>query len=83
MSNDYYFLVLLLILSYSVKGQNNFMLQSKNKCGIPLNDKIRFLRDTQNWGYGYDSLIVDLDHWETYSFVTIDSLSATVQNRGI
>ena len=83
MSNNYYFLVLLLILSFSVKGQNNFMLQSTKKCGIPSKDKIRFSRDTQNWGYGYDSLIVDLDRWETYSFITIDSLGATVQNRGI
>ena len=59
------------------------MLQSTKKCGIPSKDKIRFSRDTQNWGYGYDSLIVDLDRWETYSFLTIDSLGATVQNRGI
>tara|TARA_Y100000590_G_scaffold470472_1_gene665470 strand:+ start:5322 stop:6572 length:1251 start_codon:yes stop_codon:yes gene_type:complete len=83
LSNNYYLLVFLLILSYSVKGQNNFIPQSKKKCGIPSNGKIQSFRDNQNWGYGYDSLIVDLDRWDSYSFVTIDSIGATVQNRAI
>ncbi|MBN2364738.1 MAG: T9SS type A sorting domain-containing protein, partial [Calditrichaeota bacterium] len=36
-----------------------------------------------NWGYGYDSLLADLERWRLSPYVTIDSLGASVQNRGI
>ena len=36
-----------------------------------------------NWGYGYDSLLVDLERWRQSPYITIDSLGASVQNRGI
>jgi len=36
-----------------------------------------------NWGYGYDSLLVDLARWEQSPYVTIDSLGASVQNRAL
>ncbi|RMF60081.1 MAG: T9SS C-terminal target domain-containing protein [Calditrichaeota bacterium] len=36
-----------------------------------------------NWGYGYDSLLVDLDRWSQSPYVTIDSIGASVQNRAI
>ena len=83
MSKNNYFLVLLSLLSYLVKGQNNFIPKSTGKCGISSNDESWFSRDDQNWGYSYDSLLVDLDRWDTYSCVSIDSLGATVQNRAI
>ena len=41
------------------------------------------LARTANWGYGYDSLLVDLDRWAESQFVSIDSLGASVQNRAI
>jgi hypothetical protein len=36
-----------------------------------------------NWGYGYDSLLADLERWRQSPYITIDSLGASVQNRGI
>jgi hypothetical protein len=36
-----------------------------------------------NWGYGYDSLLVDLERWRQSPYITIDSIGASVQNRGI
>lgn len=36
-----------------------------------------------NWGYGYDSLLVDLARWEQSPYVTIDSLGASIQNRAL
>ncbi|HIN26782.1 MAG TPA: T9SS type A sorting domain-containing protein, partial [Candidatus Marinimicrobia bacterium] len=38
---------------------------------------------TANWGYGYDSLLVDLERWGESPFVTVDSLGASVQNRAL
>ena len=57
--------------------------QTDSKCGIIPENEALLSRDSQNWGYGYDSLLVDLDRWNESSFVTIDSLGASVQNRGI
>lgn len=36
-----------------------------------------------NWGYGYDSLLIDLERWRQSPYVTIDSIGASVQNRAI
>ncbi len=36
-----------------------------------------------HWGYGYDTLLVDLDRWQQSPYVTVDSLGASVQNRAI
>jgi hypothetical protein len=36
-----------------------------------------------NWGYGYDSLLIDLARWEQSPYVTIDSIGASVQNRAL
>jgi len=36
-----------------------------------------------HWGYGYDSLLVDLEKWSASPHITIDSLGASVQNRAI
>lgn len=36
-----------------------------------------------NWGYGYDSLLKDLGRWGQNRNVTIDSIGASVQGRGI
>ena len=57
--------------------------QTNSKCGIIPENETLFSRDSQNWGYGYDSLLVDLDRWNENPFVSIDSLGASVQNRGI
>ncbi len=36
-----------------------------------------------HWGYGYDSLLVDLERWRQSPYVTIDSIGASVQNRAL
>jgi hypothetical protein len=36
-----------------------------------------------SWGYGYDSLLVDLERWRQSPYVTIDSLGVSVQNRAL
>lgn len=67
----------ILILFSFLPGQTN------SKCGIIPENETLFSRDSQNWGYGYDSLLVDLDRWNENPFVSIDSLGASVQNRAI
>jgi hypothetical protein len=55
-----------------------------DKCGYVFSDQPNhFLTRTANWGYGYDSLLVDLERWGASSFVTVDSLGASVQNRAL
>jgi hypothetical protein len=35
------------------------------------------------WGYGYDSLLADLEAWKRSPYVTVDSIGASVQGRAI
>ena len=59
-------------------------VESVDKCGYVFSDQPNhFLTRTANWGYGYDSLLVDLERWGASSFVTVDSLGASVQNRAL
>ncbi len=57
----------------------------EDKCGYY--DKALAKRQLQalgdHWGYGYDSLLVDLGKWARSPYVTVDSIGASVQNRGI
>lgn len=39
--------------------------------------------DTAHWGYGYDSLLRDLEEWRKSPYVKVDSIGATVQGRAI
>jgi hypothetical protein len=38
---------------------------------------------TNGWGYGYDSLLRDLDEWRENPFVSVDSIGASVKGRAI
>ena len=38
---------------------------------------------TDKWGYGYDSLLIDLEKWRSNPLVKVDSIGATVQGRAI
>src|SRR4051812_11753121 len=38
---------------------------------------------THQWGYGYDSLLLDLEQWRQHPEVKIDSIGASVQGRAI
>lgn len=57
--------------------------------GIPLNvDKCGFLEDDamnyesiDNWGYSYDSLLIDLNKWRLIPYIKIDSIGLSVQGR--
>jgi hypothetical protein len=41
------------------------------------------LSSVSRWGYGYDSLLADLDRWRSSPYVRIDSVGASVQNRAL
>ncbi len=67
-----------------LSGQALFNPQTMDKCGYNQNHETQITRQSgQNWGYGYDSLLVDLGRWGESPYVIIDSLGATVQNRAI
>lgn len=55
-----------------------------DKCGFDqtlAKQQLAVLGD--RWGYGYDSLLLDLDRWEQSPYVTLDSIGASVQNRAL
>jgi len=55
-----------------------------DKCGIadPLaKSTLQILGD--HWGYGYDSLLVDLEKWAASPYIQIDSIGHSVQDRAI
>jgi len=55
-----------------------------DKCGFDPELSERLLKTLgEHWGYGYDSLLVDLQGWQNSPYVTIDSIGASVQNRAI
>jgi hypothetical protein len=55
-----------------------------DKCGFdPALSRLQLEILGDHWGYGYDSLLVDLPRWGQSSYVQIDSLGASVQNRAI
>ena len=59
-------------------------IELMDKCGYTYGYQPNHsLARTANWGYGYDSLLVDLDRWAESQFVSIDSLGASIQNRAI
>tara|TARA_Y100001001_G_scaffold6668_1_gene6524 strand:- start:115 stop:1341 length:1227 start_codon:yes stop_codon:yes gene_type:complete len=59
-------------------------IELMDKCGyIYGHQPDHSLARIANWGYGYDSLLVDLDRWTESQFVSIDSLGASIQNRAI
>ena len=59
-------------------------IELMDKCGYIYGyQPNHFLARTVNWGYGYDSLLVDLVRWGASPFVTVDSLGASVQNRAL
>ncbi|MBL7013003.1 MAG: T9SS type A sorting domain-containing protein [Candidatus Marinimicrobia bacterium] len=57
--------------------------QTYSKCGIIPETENSVLRNTYNWGYGYNDLLNDLNIWNESPFVTIDSIGASVQNRAL
>lgn len=75
---------ILLILGLFLQGQElQFIDKEADKCG-PYNEFIsKALLKTlgDNWGYGYDDLLADLEIWKLSPFVEIDSIGASVEGR--
>jgi hypothetical protein len=72
---------LFISLSYSqelqiVNGKNVVM----DKCGFSSNSENE-LNSADNWGYCYDSLLVELNIWRQNQYVKIDSIGLSVQER--
>jgi hypothetical protein len=71
------------LVSVTLLAQSNYNLKY-DKCGYDeqLDLQMRALLGG-NWGYGYDSLLVDLNRWGQSPYVMIDSIGASVQNRAL
>ena len=83
LKNSFILCGLSLLISIQIFAQSNY--NSKyDKCGYDekLDLQMRALLGG-NWGYGYDSLLVDLNRWGQSPYVTIDSIGASVQNRAL
>ena len=83
-----YLIIFCLMISYDVFAQ----IQSRELPGSGMVDKCGYDEELaqqmkailgDGWGYGYDSLLVDLVRWEQSPYVTIDSIGASVQNRAL
>jgi hypothetical protein len=56
--------------------------RERDKCGYNELAALQMAQHLENqWGYGYDSLLTDLDKWAESPWVTIDSIGASVLNR--
>lgn len=51
-----------------------------DKCGFDENKEL-VIESTDNWGYSYDSLLVDLNKWRLNPYIKIDSIGLSVQGR--
>lgn len=87
-----YLIIFCALISINVFAQNQ--LQPLSGSGIlgDLPDKCGYDEELalqmkailgDNWGYSYDSLLIDLTRWEQSPYVTIDSIGASVQNRAL
>jgi len=57
-------------------------VQERDPCGFPdLSDPRIPEAALDKWGYGYDSLLVDLARWRQSPYVRVDSAGASVQGR--
>ncbi len=74
--------MVLLIFSF-LAGEITRGLGENTKCGVAPDHEAVLRINNQNGGYGYDSLLVDLERWGESPYVTIDSLGASVQNRAL
>jgi hypothetical protein len=87
------FILILIVLSPSqlfsqiqipgYSGNQNF-IGIVDKCGYDEQLALQMKAELGgNWGYGYDSLLFDLDRWSQSPYVTVDSIGASVQNRAL
>jgi hypothetical protein len=76
------FLTLSFIIMFSSHSFGKSL--TRDPCGYPDTSAPLFKKAAAaGFGYGYDSLLHDLDQWKKSPFVKIDSIGASVQNRTI
>ncbi|WP_337872511.1 M14 family zinc carboxypeptidase [Ignavibacterium sp.] len=79
-------LSLLIISASTLKSQELQIIQGQtylmDKCGfMEEEDEANNFTSVENWGYSYDSLLVDLNLWGQSPYVKIDSIGLSVQGR--
>jgi hypothetical protein len=77
-------IIILAFLSVSFAQPLSPLRAERDPCGYPDTSAPLYKKAAAaGFGYGYDSLKYDLGLWKKSPFVTIDSIGATVLNRGI
>jgi hypothetical protein len=72
-------IVLMLITIVYSLAQEKYV---NDPCGFPDTTSLEYkMLASGNWGYGYDTLLIDLAEWKKSPFAKIDSVGATVQGR--
>ena len=80
------FNIYLLISTGEIKPQNLNLVEGNlvefDKCGF-LQDQTEVLNKSlgNKWGYGYDSLLIELNNWRLSPYVKIDSIGLSAQQR--
>ena len=78
----YKFIIIFGLLTY-LKSQNNNNINSNKKCQINFSSQESVIYESHDWGYSYQDLIEDLNRWEEYPYVVVDSIGFSVQNRAL
>jgi len=79
-----YLKIILLLFIIFNNSHSQFKDFKFDKCGYNSNlDKSYLQILGNNWGYSYDSLLIDLEKWSTNPYIKIDSLGSSVQNRAL
>ncbi|KAA3619973.1 MAG: T9SS C-terminal target domain-containing protein [Calditrichaeota bacterium] len=77
-------LVILVLWGTALFAHDDRALALDDKCGFdPVVAAHTFDILGHAWGYGYDTLLVDLQKWQQSPYVNIDSIGASTQNRAI
>jgi hypothetical protein len=75
-------LLTLLLFSAVLLHSQERLPSPADPCGLPDTASLEYRTlASGNWGYGYDTLLIDLARWGKSPFVTIDSIGASVQKR--
>jgi hypothetical protein len=78
------FLLIIVVSTSLINSQNlNYvegLPRNIDKCGFSESDE-NYYESVNNWGYSYDSLLVDLNKWKLNQYIKIDSIGLSVQGR--
>lgn len=81
-------MVLFIIIFIPLQLSSQIFLDHPNRiddpCGFPDTTSLRYkIAKELNWGYGYSNLLKDIDVWKKSSYVTVEEIGKSVQNRAI